>query len=126
MSAGILVIEDDRGIRSMLDRGLRAAGHRPTLAEDVATGRAAWAGGSFDLVLLDVMLPDGNGIELLAERRAHGDVTPTVLLTAREEGELRDRATAAGATTYLPKPFAYPELLACVRRLTGRGEDGSP
>jgi len=66
------------------------------------------------------MLPDGNGIELLAARRAAGDATPTVLLSAREEAALRDRATAAGATAYLTKPFAYADLLACVEELTAR------
>lgn len=118
MSARILVIEDDEGICGVLDRGLRLAGHQPTFAPDLATGRQLWTDDAHDLVLLDVMLPDGNGIELLAERRAAGDVTPTVLLTAREEAELRDRAATAGATAYLTKPFAYADLLACVARLT--------
>lgn len=124
MSWRILVIEDDRGIRAVLERGLRLAGHRLVLAEDLAAGRRLWREGDFDLVLLDVMLPDGNGLDLLNERRAVGDSTPTVLLTAREETELRQRATAAGATVYLPKPFAYVELLACVNRLTSPGGEG--
>ncbi|HSJ00578.1 MAG TPA: response regulator, partial [Patescibacteria group bacterium] len=63
---------------------------------------------------LDVMLPDGDGIELLAERRAAGDEVPAVLLTAREEGELHERADRAGATAYLPKPFAWADLLALI------------
>ena len=120
MSARILVIEDDAAIRAMLERGLRLAGHDPTLAESLAAGRELW-GASFDLVLLDVMLPDGNGLELLAERRAGGDSTPTVLLTAREEPQLRERAAQAGATAFLSKPFAYDELLACVDRLAPSG-----
>jgi DNA-binding response OmpR family regulator len=116
LSARVLVVEDDVRIRGVLDRGLRLAGHLPTMAEDLATGRELWAGGAFDLVLLDVMLPDGDGIDLLAERRAAGDETATVLLTAREESELRERAEAAGVTDYLLKPFAYRDLLACVER----------
>jgi DNA-binding response OmpR family regulator len=120
MSARILVIEDDDGIRAMLLRGLRLAGHEPIMASDLAAARAMW-GDEFDLVLLDVMLPDGNGLELLAERRAAGDETPTVLLTAREEAQLRERATLAGADAYLPKPFVYDELLAVVTRLTAGG-----
>ena len=75
-------------------------------------------------MLLDVMLPDGNGLDLLNERRDGADATPVVLLTAREEAELRQRASAAGATVYLPKPFAYAELLACVNRLTSPGGAG--
>jgi two-component system response regulator QseB len=120
MSARILVIEDDAAIRTMLERGLRLAGHDPTMAVNLATGRELW-GDTFDLVLLDVMLPDGNGLELLAERRAAGDATPTVLLTAREESQLRDRAGRAGATEFLSKPFAYDELIVCVNRLTADG-----
>jgi two-component system response regulator QseB len=119
MSARILVIEDDAAIRTMLERGLRLVGHEPTLAENLAAGRRLW-GETFDVVLLDVMLPDGNGLELLAERRAAGDATPTVLLTAREETQLRERAAQVGATAFLSKPFAYRELLECVGRLAPR------
>ncbi|MGH2383049.1 MAG: response regulator transcription factor [Candidatus Limnocylindria bacterium] len=118
MSARILVVEDDPRVRAVLERGLAMAGHEITLTEDLAGGRAAWAESTFDLVLLDVMLPDGDGIALLAERRDAGDETPTVLLTAREESELHQRAVAAGATDYLAKPFAYADLLARVERLT--------
>ena len=114
----ILVVEDDGGIRGMLERGLRVGGHEATMAATIADGRTAWLAGRFDLVLLDVMLPDGNGIDLLVERRSQGDTTPTVLLTAREEPELRERATLAGASAYLPKPFSYRELLACIDGLT--------
>lgn len=123
MSARILVVEDDRGIRVMLERGLRLAGYEVTMAPDLAAGREHWTDGGVDLVLLDVMLPDGNGLDLLAERRAVGDETPTVLLTAREADELRQQAAAAGVTEYVPKPFAYGDLLACVRRLTASDQD---
>jgi len=118
MSARVLVIEDDPGVRAVLERGLRLAGHEPTIASDLAGGRAAWAAGVFDVVLLDVMLPDGDGLSLLGERRRAGDETPTILLTAREESELHHRAASAGATDYLAKPFAYDDLLARVKRLT--------
>lgn len=120
MSARILVVEDDPRVRALLERGLTLAGHETTLTEDLATGRAAWIGDGFDLVLLDVMLPDGDGLALLAERRQAGDDTPTILLTAREESELHQRAADAGATDYLAKPFAYADLLARVERLTAR------
>jgi DNA-binding response OmpR family regulator len=117
----VLVIEDDDGIRRVLDRGLRLAGHDVVMAGDAAGGRAAWSEGGFDVVLLDVMLPDGDGIALLAERRAAGDRIPTVLLTAREEALLHGRATEAGASAYLAKPFQYAELLACLERVTTEG-----
>lgn len=124
MTARILVIEDDPGVRRVLERGLRLAGHMATMTEDVAGGRVAWEAGSFDLVLLDVMLPDGDGIGLLTERRSAGDVTPTILLTAREESELHQRAVAAGATDYLAKPFVYDDLLERIERLTRVGDAG--
>jgi DNA-binding response OmpR family regulator len=126
VSPRILVVEDDRGVRDMLERGLRVAGHQVAFAVDVAEARMAWGSAAFDLVLLDVMLPDGDGIELLAERRAAGDATPTVLLSAREADEVRDRAASAGATAYLPKPFAYAELLACIDRVAGAGGQSKP
>lgn len=117
MSACILVVEDDPRVRTVLERGLGLAGHATTLTSDLATGRAAWEAGSFDLVLLDVMLPDGDGLTLLTERRERGDATPAILLTAREESELHQRAAAAGATDHLAKPFAYADLLERVERL---------
>ena len=119
MSLRILAVEDDLGIRRLLERGLRLAGHQVVTAEDVATGRTAWESGGYDVVLLDVMLPDGDGIALLDERRSAGDRTPAVLLTAREEGELSERAHAAGASAHLAKPFAYAELLRCLEDVAG-------
>lgn len=116
--ARILVVEDDRGIATMLERGLRLAGHRVTTVGGLVEARSAWVARRFDIVLLDVMLPDGDGIELLAERRAAGDDVPAVLLTAREEGELHERADRAGATAYLPKPFAWADLLQLIDRVT--------
>ena len=120
MSARVLVVEDDRGIATMMERGLRLAGHDVIVAADLASARERWLPDAWDVVLLDVMLPDGDGIDLLADRRAAGDGTPCVLVTAREEAALRTRAEAAGATETLAKPFAYDELLACVERSARR------
>jgi two-component system response regulator QseB len=117
VSVRVLVVEDDPRIRSIIDRGLRLAGHLPTLAGSLLRGREHWRTGTFDVVLLDVMLPDGDGLDLLAERRAAGDRTPTLLLTAREESELHQRAVSVGADDYLAKPFAYRDLLDRVERL---------
>lgn len=121
----ILVIEDDAGIRAMLERGLRLAGYAPSLAASLEQGRARWADGAPDAVLLDVMLPDGDGTTLLAERRDAGDRTPVIILTAREESELVGRGRAAGASAHLSKPFAYADLLATLARLVPQGPSGS-
>ena len=121
--AVILVVEDDAAIRTMLDRGLRAAGHEARFAASVDEARRAWSEMDPSVVLLDVMLPDGDGLDLLAERRRAGDRTPVAVLTAHEDRDLPARATAAGATV-LTKPFAYADLLACVERLVSSIESG--
>ncbi len=118
MSMGrVLVIEDDAKIARMLQRGLSIKDVEVTVAEDGLAGREAWAAGGFDLILLDVMLPGIDGISLCAERRAAGDTTPVILLTARGEESARDRGMAAGATAYITKPFAYADLITRVQDL---------
>ena len=112
----VLAVEDDAGIASVLRRGLGLAGHDTTIVATASAAREAWERDDFGIVLLDVMLPDGDGLDLLAERRAAGDRTPVILLTAREEAELEARAVATGAAGHLAKPFAYQELLSCVER----------
>ena len=76
---------------------------------------------SFDLVILDVMLPGRSGFEILAAMRQHGFKTPVLMLTARDAVEDRVRGLDTGADDYLVKPFAFPELLARVRALCRRG-----
>ena len=115
MSTGrVLVIEDDEGISSLLKRGLGMRGIEATVAEDGVAGRIAWESGEHDLVLLDVMLPGVDGVELLAERRAAGSETPVILLTARDEEEAKERGLGAGAQDYVSKPFSFEELLSLV------------
>ncbi len=110
----VLVVEDDAKIAGLLRRGLGLKGIEVTVAEDGRAGREAWEAGDFDLVLLDVMLPEVDGISLLSERRAAGDETPVILLTARDEAEAKDGGMAAGATDYIGKPFSYADLLSRV------------
>jgi len=113
----ILIVEDDPGISSFLEKGLRAEGYQSIVAGSVATARGeiAAAQGDLDLVLLDLGLPDGDGSTVLAAMRDAGDATPVIMLTAR--GEIPDRVTGlnAGANDYMTKPFAFEELLARVR-----------
>jgi len=119
--AHILVIEDDSGIASVLERGLGLRGWTVTVAEHGLAGRDAWQEGAYDVAIVDVMLPGINGIDLLAERRAAGDRTPVILLTARDEESYRVQGTAAGADEYMTKPFAYRDLIASVEHLIARG-----
>lgn len=115
MSAGrVLVIEDDVGISNLLKRGLGLKGIEVTVAGDGPSGRTVWESGVHDLVLLDVMLPGVDGVDLLSERRAAGDETPVILLTARDEKDAKGRGMEAGAQDYISKPFAYADLLSRV------------
>jgi DNA-binding response OmpR family regulator len=107
----VLVVEDDPGIARLLKRGLALKGIETTIAEDGFAGRELWEAGGFDLVILDMMLPGVDGLTVCAERRAAGDEVPVILLTARDEQEVKEKASAAGATDYVSKPFSFPELL---------------
>ena len=113
----VLIVEDDPGISSFLGKGLRAEGYQAVIATSVADARQAWRAGdvSFDVVLLDRGLPDADGTELLEELRLEGDTTPVIVLSARGEVAERIHGLNAGANDYLPKPFAFGELLARIR-----------
>jgi DNA-binding response OmpR family regulator len=111
----ILVVEDESAIADFLARGLRAEGFAVTVAGDGPRGERLALGSSFDLVVLDRMLPGRDGIEVLRAIRRQRPTLPVILLTAR--GEVGDRVAGldAGATDYLAKPFAFDELVARVR-----------
>ena len=113
----ILIVEDDPGISSFVEKGLRAEGYQAEVAATVAEARAVLRApaADIDLVLLDRGLPDADGATLLEEMRGSGDLTPVIILTAR--GDVADRVAGlnAGANDYLPKPFAFDELVARVR-----------
>jgi DNA-binding response OmpR family regulator len=117
----ILVVEDHPETRKMVERLLKEAGYVPEGAADMAGARRRLAAGTFGVVVLDWMLPDGPGIDLCRQMRAGGDATPVLMLTARAEVEDRVRGLDAGADDYLRKPFAVVELLARVRALARRG-----
>jgi DNA-binding response OmpR family regulator len=120
----VLIIEDDEGISNLLKRGLGMKGIEATVAEDGLAGRIAWEADEHDLVLLDVMLPGVDGVDLLAERRAAGSEIPVILLTARDEEEARERGLRAGAQDYVSKPFSFEDLLSRVESYLLPG--GSP
>jgi two-component system, OmpR family, alkaline phosphatase synthesis response regulator PhoP len=116
----VLVIEDEATMAAVLRDNLEDAGYRVTLAADGRSGEAAWSRADVDLVVLDVMLPGFDGFSLCEARRAAGDATPVLFLSARGEPEDRVRGLRAGGDDYLPKPFHLPEFLLRVEALLRR------
>ncbi|OGR29562.1 MAG: DNA-binding response regulator [Desulfobacca sp. RBG_16_60_12] len=116
----ILVVEDERRLAQVTRRVLEEEGHTVDIAYDGEEGLAMALEGSHDVILLDVLLPEMDGIEVCqALRRSRVD-TPILLLTALDSVQDRVRGLDAGADDYLPKPFAFQELLARLRALGRR------
>jgi DNA-binding response OmpR family regulator len=124
----ILYVEDDPTARSYIRRGLTESGFAVDVAEDGARGLELASSGSYDLLLLDVMLPERDGFDLLQHLREEGVATPALFLSARSEVSDRIRGLNLGADDYLPKPFAFAELVARIRaigrRATAESDDG--
>jgi two-component system copper resistance phosphate regulon response regulator CusR len=116
----ILIVEDDARVRSFLERGLSEEGHAVRACAAAPDAERLLADGGVEAVLLDWMLPGASGLELLRRWRAAGDVTPVIMLTARDAVEDRVAALDAGADDYLVKPFQFEELLARVRAVLRR------
>jgi DNA-binding response OmpR family regulator len=116
----VLVVEDERSISGFVRQGLSEAGLTVTVEEDGTDGLRRALSGEFDVVVLDIMLPGLNGLEVLRRLRASGVATPVLLLTARDDIEDKVAGLDAGADDYLTKPFAFSELLARVRALLRR------
>ena len=113
----VLVVEDDPGIANGLVRGLTRAGYE---TGSVTTGQAALDWPVPDVVLLDLGLPDDDGLTLLRDMRRRGDSTPVLVLTARDGVTDRVTGLREGADDYLPKPFAMEELVARLQALLRR------
>jgi DNA-binding response OmpR family regulator len=119
----ILVVEDDPRVARLVERALAEAGHRVEVVYDGTDGLARAGGGAYELIVLDVLLPGADGLEVARTLRRERVRTPILMLTARDGIPDRVRGLDAGADDYLIKPFALEELLARVRALNRRASD---
>ena len=117
----ILVVEDEEKVARALQEGLAAEGYEVTLAATGEDGFFRASAERFDLVVLDLMLPGRDGLQILSTMRQRGLETPVLVLTARDAVQDRVLGLDTGADDYLVKPFAFPELLARMRALLRRG-----
>jgi DNA-binding response OmpR family regulator len=120
----LLLVEDERRLAQLVRRVLEEEGHTVDTAHDGEEGLAMALEGSHDVIVLDVLLPEIDGIEVCQSLRRNKVDTPVLLLTALDSVQDRVRGLDAGADDYLPKPFAFQELLARLRALGRRKVQG--
>ena len=120
----ILIVEDEPKTGEYLRQGLNEAGFVADLASNGSDGLHLALHGEYDLVILDVMLPELDGWQVLASLRRRGLEMPVLFLTARDQVEDRVKGLELGADDYLVKPFSFAELLARVRSILRRGRSG--
>lgn len=113
--ANILIVEDEAGISSFVSKGLKAAGHLPTVAATGQEGLHCALSGGYDLIILDIGLPDLDGYQVLERMRGQGVSTPVIILTARSSVGDTVQGLESGADDYMAKPFRFEELLARVK-----------
>lgn len=115
MTGRILIAEDEEQIASFLEKGLRAAGYTTTVAGDGISALVKGLSGEFDLLILDIGLPEKDGFEVLSDIRERDRELPVVILTARDSASDAVAGLDLGADDYVRKPFPFDELLARVR-----------
>jgi two-component system, OmpR family, response regulator MprA len=121
----VLLVEDEPAVRDAVERALRGAGHKADLAREGPAGLGLAMTNPYDAVVLDLGLPGLDGVEVCRRLRASGNQVPVLMLTARAAVRDRVEGLDAGADDYLVKPFALDELLARIRALGRRGDDGA-
>jgi DNA-binding response OmpR family regulator len=119
----ILVIEDDRTVGQYVKRGLEEQRYQADLVDDGMEGLRLASGGRYDLIVLDLRLPEMNGLEVLRTLRDRGNTTPVLVLTAQDAVDFKVQALRSGADDYVTKPFAFEELLARVEALGRRPKE---
>jgi two-component system phosphate regulon response regulator OmpR len=122
----ILVVDDDERIRTLLVRYLTGQNYRVTSAEDAADAADKLISISFDLLIVDVMMPGQNGFDFVQDLRKRGNAVPVILLTARGEAEDRIKGLETGADDYLPKPFEPRELTLRINAILKRAARPAP
>jgi two-component system copper resistance phosphate regulon response regulator CusR len=122
MNERILVVEDETKIANFLKRGLMEEGYDVDLAEDGTRGLDAALTISYDLIVLDIGLPEMDGLDVCRQIRAKGRLTPIIFLTARDAVHDKVSGLDLGADDYLTKPFAFEEFLARVRSLLRKAQ----
>lgn len=122
----LLVVDDDRKLAASLQRGLQAEGLIVDLAHDGLMGRAMALDGTYEVVVLDLMLPGRNGYQVCADLRAAGNWTPILMLTAKDGEYDEAEGLDTGADDYLTKPFSFTVLLARINALMRRSGTRSP
>jgi len=118
----VLVVDDDAAVRNSLDRALRLNGYEVDLAVDGVDALNQLTAHTHDAMVLDILMPNIDGLEVCRRLRAVGDRTPILMLTAQDGVTERVAGLDAGADDYLPKPFALDELLARLRALLRRAD----
>jgi two-component system OmpR family response regulator len=119
----ILVVEDDRTVGQYVKRGLEEQRYHADLVDDGMEGLRLASGGQYDLIVLDLRLPEMNGLEVLRTLRDRGNTTPILVLTAQDAVDFKVQALRSGADDYVTKPFAFEELLARVEALGRRPKE---
>ena len=120
----ILIIEDEPSLQELMARSLAKEQHVVETASNYAEAESRLADYSYDCVLLDIMLPDGNGLRLLGELKAQDRREAVIIISARDSLEDKIRGLEDGADDYLPKPFHLAELSARIRSVARRTRDG--
>jgi len=118
----ILLVEDDTGASRFIRKGLHEEGYTIDVAFDGEEGLHLATTQAYDIIILDIMLPEMSGFELLKRTRKKGVMTPVIFLTARDEKHDVVHGLELGADDYLIKPFSFPELLARIKAVLRRGQ----